>query len=244
MENKEIQELVEAFKGYRDLITPIEQNLREFSNSFESIKQDLSNLNESFDGNISSKLDKIYKDLSNQAEKSKSLTSQIDRFSNATNSYISGVDRLMSSLNQIQEKIKQVDSIQELADKQVERLNTIIDEKKKNYDIKQLQRSLDSYNTGVQKINEYINKDIAETLKSNNDKVMQIQDKTYSIFENIVSEKQDINKLIETYSQSNELLKKVVENNTVNQEYIYEMLDKWAEERNVKIKKKFHQLVV
>lgn len=239
MENKEeIQELVEAFKGYRDLITPIEQNLREFSNSFESIKQDLSNLNESFDGNISSKLDKIYKDLSNQAEKSKSLTSQIDRFSNATNSYISGVDRLMSSLNQIQEKIKQVDSIQELADKQVERLNTIIDEKKKNYDIKQLQRSLDSYNTGVQKINEYINKDIAETLKSNNDKVMQIQDKTYSIFENIVSEKQDINKLIETYSQSNELLKKVVENNTVNQEYIYEMLDKWAEERNVKIKKK------
>lgn len=239
MENKEeIQELVEAFKGYRDLITPIEQNLREFSNSFESIKQDLSNLNESFDGNISSKLDKIYKDLSNQAEKSKSLTSQIDRFSNATNSYISGVDRLMSSLNQIQEKIKQVDSIQELADKQVERLNTIIDEKKKNYDIKQLQRSLDSYNTGVQKINEYINKDIAETLKSNNDKVMQIQDKTYSIFENIVSEKEDINKLIETYSQSNELLKKVVENNTVNQEYIYEMLDKWAEERNVKIKKK------
>lgn len=238
MENKEIQELVEAFKGYRDLITPIEQNLREFSNSFESIKQDLSNMNESFDGNISSKLDKIYKDLSNQAEKSKSLTSQIDRFSNATNSYISGVDRLMSSLNQIQEKIKQVDSIQELADKQVERLNTIIDEKKKNYDIKQLQRSLDSYNTGVQKINEYINKDIAETLKSNNDKVLQIQDKTYSIFENIVSEKQDINKLIETYSQSNELLKKVVENNTVNQEYIYEMLDKWAEERNVKIKKK------
>lgn len=238
MENKEIQELVEAFKGYRDLITPIEQNLREFSNSFESIKQDLSNLNESFDGNISSKLDKIYKDLSNQAEKSKSLTSQIDRFSNATNSYINGVDRLMSSLNQIQEKIKQVDSIQELADKQVERLNTIIDEKKKNYDIKQLQRSLDSYNTGVQKINEYINKDIAETLKSNNDKVMQIQDKTYSIFENIVNEKQDINKLIETYSQSNELLKKVVENNTVNQEYIYEMLDKWAEERNVKIKKK------
>ncbi len=238
MENKEIQELVEAFKGYRDLIPPIEQNLREFSNSFESIKQDLSNMNESFDGNISSKLDKIYKDLSNQAEKSKSLTSQIDRFSNATNSYISGVDRLMSSLNQIQEKIKQVDSIQELADKQVERLNTIIDEKKKNYDIKQLQRSLDSYNTGVQKINEYINKDIAETLKSNNDKVLQIQDKTYSIFENIVSEKQDINKLIETYSQSNELLKKVVENNTVNQEYIYEMLDKWAEERNVKIKKK------
>lgn len=238
MENKEIQELVEAFKGYRDLISPIEQNLREFSNSFESIKQDLSNLNNSFDGSISSKLDKIYKDLSNQAEKSKSLTSQIDRFSNATNSYINGVDRLISSLSQIQEKINEVDKIQEQADKQVERLNAIIDEKKKNYDIKQLQRSLDSYNVGVQKINEYINKDIADTLKSNNDKVMQIQDKTYGIFENLISEKQDINKLIETYSQSNELLRKVVENNTVNQEYIYEILDKWAEERNVKTKKK------
>lgn len=238
MENKEIQELVKAFMGYRDLISPIEQNLREFSKAFQSIEQDLLNLNNSFDGNIGGKLDKIYKDLSSQAEKSKNLISQIDRFTNATSNYVNSVDKLINSLNHIQDKINQVDSIQQQADKQVERLNIIIDEKKKNYDIKQLQKSLDSYNVGVQKINEYINKDIAETLKNNNDKVMQIQDKTYNIFENLISEKQEINKLIDTYSQSNELLKKIVENNTVNQEYIYEILDKWAEDRSVKTKKR------
>ena len=71
MEKNEIQELIDVFKGYRDLLTPIEQNLTEFSNSFEGIEKEIKSLNSSFDGSISSRLDKIYRDFSMQAEKSK-----------------------------------------------------------------------------------------------------------------------------------------------------------------------------
>ena len=43
--------------------------------------------------------------------------------------------------------------------------------------------------------------------------------------------------LVETYKSSNELLKKIVEKQDVNEAYIFDILDKWAEERKVKIKK-------
>ena len=35
----------------------------------------------------------------------------------------------------------------------------------------------------------------------------------------------------------NELLKKIVEKQDVNEAYIFDILDKWAEDRKVKIKK-------
>ena len=40
------------------------------------------------------------------------------------------------------------------------------------------------------------------------------------------------------YVSSNELLKKIVEKNDVNEEYIFDILDKWAESRKVKTKRK------
>lgn len=238
MEENEVKELVEIFKGYRDLLTPIEQNLRDFSTCFDGIKQDIQNLNQSFDGNINSKLDKIYKDLSAQAEKSKGLLNQLDKFSTTTQNYVDNINKLTNTMQSINTKLEEVNSIQKTADTQIERLNTIIDEKKKNYDIKQLQKSLDSYNVGVQKVNDYINKDIAENLKNNNEKVVSLQSTTESIFENMMQEKQSIEKLINTYTETNNLLKSIIETGAVNTEYVYSLLDDWAEKRNVKTKKK------
>ena len=238
MLENDVAELIKVFKGYRDLITPIEQNLRDFSVSFENMQEDIKNLSGVFDGNVNTKLDKIYKDLSSQAEKSKSLLSQIDKFTSTTKNYIGSIEKLTSTIDNINNKLGEVEKIQKTADEQVERINGIIEEKKKNYDIKQLQKSLDNYNSGVEKINNYINKDVAENLKNNSDKVQKIQDTTDNIFESLVQEKASIEKLIENYSQSNKLLQTIVEKEAVNSEYIYSVLDKWAEDRNVKIKKK------
>lgn len=237
MENNEIKNLISTFKEYRDLITPIEQNLKAFSLSFDSIKEDIQNLNSGFDGSLQTKLDKIYKELSMQAEKAKTLTNEVDKFMSTTNKYISGVDNLIALLSKIEDKIKTVDYVEAKAEAQIEKLSTIIDEKRKNYDIKQLEKNLETYNVGVEKINEYINKDVAETLKTSSEKIAQIQDKNNSIFETILEEKGSIEKLVESYNASNKLLKNIVEGNDVNEQYIFEILDKWAEDRKVKTKK-------
>ncbi|MGN1213028.1 MAG: hypothetical protein ACI4TZ_03195 [Christensenellales bacterium] len=237
MENNEIQSLIATFKEYRDLITPIEQNLREFSTSFDSIRTDIQNLNENFGGNLQGKLDKIYNELSSQADKAKTLSSEVDRFVALTNKYVNSVDTLVTLCGSIEGKIKNVDSIQKRAEDQLEKLNVIIEEKRKNYDVKQLEKNLEVYNVGVQKINDYINKDVGETLKQSSEKISQIQNKNDSVLEALNSEKNSIDKLVENYKVSNELLKRVVENNDVNEQYIFEIIDKWAEDRRVKTKK-------
>jgi hypothetical protein len=237
MENNEIKNLITAFKEYRDLIGPIEQNLKAFSISFDSIREDIQSLNTGFDGGVQVKLDKIYKELTNQAEKSRTLASEVDRFMSSTSRYVNSIDSLINTCSKIEAKLSTVDSIQSKAEKQIEKLDTIIEEKKKTYDIKQLEKNLENYNVGVQKVSDYINKDVADVLKSSGDRIAEIQDKNKSIFEAVIKEKTSIDKLVESYDSSNKLLKKIVEGNDVNEEYIFEILDKWAESRKVKTKK-------
>ena len=237
MENNGINELIVAFKGYRDLISPIEQSLRDFSLAFDGIKGDIESLNKSFNGDVQGKFDKIYKELSSQAEKTKTLTAEIDRFMSFTSKYVNQVERFVDKCAEIENKIKVVDTLQNKADEQIEKLDAIIETKKKTYDIKQLEKNLENYNVSVQKISEFINKDVAETLNKNNENLNNIKDKNSSMLEVLLAEKVSIDNLIEKYTASNNLLKKVVENETVNEEYIFEILDKWAVDRRVKTKK-------
>lgn len=237
MDNNDVKTLISTFMEYRDLITPIEQNLREFSVSFENIQADIKNLNEGFDGSLQSKLDKIYKELATQADKAKALAVQVDSFMNTTNKYVLAVDNLVGVCEKIENKLNIVDNIEKKAESQIEKLNQIIDDKKKNYDLKELEKSLENYNNDVQKVNDYINKDVADALKTSSEKIDKIKDKNENILEAILEEKESIDKLVESYNSSNKLLKKVVESNDVNEQYIFEILDKWAELRNLKIKK-------
>lgn len=236
MEN-EIKSLISTFKEYRDLLGPIEENLRAFSESLGSIKDNVATLNSNFSGDVKNKLSAIANDLNASMEKSKTLTSQVDKFLSQTNRYVSAVDSLIGLCGKIESKLAIVDNLQNKAESQIEKLDGIIEEKKKTYDIKQLEKNLETYNVGVQKVSEYINKDIADSLKNQNEEIKRIQDKNTSIFDAIVEEKGSVEKLIEAYTSSNAILKKIVDNNDVNEEYIFEILDRWAEDRKVKTRK-------
>lgn len=237
MGNNEFLELVNSFKEYRALLEPVEQSLQDFSLTFEKMKNDIQTLNANFNSDLNGKLDRIYKDLSVQSEKSKMLAGGIDKFAVETAKYLSSVDRLLDIMSKIENRVRTVDEIEKKAEDQIGKLNSIIEEKKKTYDIKQLEKNLENYNVGVQKVSEYINQDIAENLKQNNETIRQIRDKSDSVFESLKEEKLSIEKLVENYQESNKLLKKVVENNDVNEEYIFEILDKWALDRKVKTRK-------
>ncbi len=237
MEDNEIKTLITTFKEYRDLIGPIEENLKAFSVSFDSIKEDIQSLNSGFDGSLQGKLDKIYRELSSQADKAKTLSVEVDKFISSTDKYSSSIESLVKMCSSIEDKLKTIDNLQNKAENQIEKLNGIIEEKRRSYDIKQLEKNLETYNIGVEKVSEYINKDVADVLKGSSEKINIIQEKNNNIFEAIVGEKESIDKLVESYEQSNKLLKKIVEADDVNEQYIFEILDKWAEDRKVKTKK-------
>lgn len=237
MENNDIKMLIETFRGYRDLLTPIQINLHDFAETYDMLKEDIDKLASAFDGDIKGNLDKIYKNLSTQVERSTDLSSRIDQFIKQTNKYTSDIARLANVFLSIESKIAAVNELEKRAEEQISKLDAILEEKKKNYNVKELQKTLDSYNANVTKLSEFINKDVADALIQNNKKLDAIKSVNDGLAKRMESENSNMEKLLMTFKSSNEMLKRITEREDVNEAYIFDILDRWAESRKVKIKK-------
>jgi len=234
MDNNEAKILIDAFKGYRDLLTPVQAGLNDFIDTYDSMKENIEKLNTAFGGDVKDNLQSIYRTLTSQAEKASDLSSRIDQFAKATNKYTSEVSQLLTIFQKMEERIAAVNDLEAKAEAQIGRLNTLIEEKTRNYNVKELQRTLDSYNVNVQRVGEFINKDVADTLFQSQKKLETIKDGLSDIVKKQRGDTASLDKLLESYASSNELLKKIAERQDVNEAYIYEILDKWAESRKVK----------
>lgn len=237
MDNNEVNALIDAFVGYREMLVPIQTDMHEFLETYGALKNDVDKLNSAFSGDVQGKLSEIYKNLASQAEKSEELTRKVDQFLKSSAKYTEEVDSLISMFKSIQDRISTVNEIEAKAEEQIGRLDSIIEEKRRNYDLKDLKKSLDAYNSNLQTVGDFINKDVAENIIENTNSIKEIKEGNQSIAKRLEEEKQTIEGLVETYKSSNELLKKIVEKEDVNEAYIYDILDKWAEDRKVKIKK-------
>lgn len=237
MDNNEVNALVDAFVGYREMLVPIQADMHEFLETYGALKNDVDKLNTAFSGDVQGKLSEIYKNLASQAEKSEELTRKVDQFLKSSAKYTEEVDSLIAMFKSIQDRISTVNEIEAKAEEQIGRLDSIIEEKRRNYDLKDLKKSLDAYNSNLQTVGDFINKDVAENIIENTNSIKEIKEGNQSIAKRLEEEKKTVDELVETYKSSNELLKKIVEKQDVNEAYIFDILDKWAEDRKVKIKK-------
>ena len=237
MENSEVNALIDAFVGYREMLVPIQADMHEFLETYGALKNDVDKLNDAFSGDVQGKLSEIYKNLSSQAAKSEELTRKVDQFLKSSEKYTEGVSNLISMFQNIETRISSVNELEAQAEEQIGKLDTIIEEKRRNYDLKDLKKSLDAYNANLQTVGDFINKDVAENIIENTASIKEIKAGNENIAKRLEEEKQSIDALAETYKSSNALLKKIVEKEDVNEEYIFDILDKRAESRKVKIKK-------
>ena len=237
MDNNEVNELIDAFVGYREMLVPIQSDLHEFLSTYEALQSDISKIDAAFSGDVQKKLSEIYDLLAKQAEKSEMLTRKVDQFLTSSNKYTEEVDKLISTFEDISNRINTVNEIESKAEEQIGRLDEIIEEKKKSYNLKDLEKSLDSYNANLQTVNDFINKKVAENIVENSKAIQSVKDGNENIAKRLEEENKTISDLVSQYSSSNALLKNIVEKQDVNESYIFDILDKWAEERQVKMKK-------
>ena len=80
MDNNEVNALIDAFVGYREMLVPIQADMHEFLNTYVAMKNDVVKLDEAFSGDVQAKLSEIYKLLASQAEKSEELVRKVDQF--------------------------------------------------------------------------------------------------------------------------------------------------------------------
>ena len=236
MGEKELNELVSIFKGYRDLLLPIQKSLNDFVESFGGLKTNLEGMNQLFEGDINGKLDKIYTTLYSQSQKSTDLSSRIDVFVKNTDKHLETITKLSTKLESIEQSLNRINELEAVAEGQIKKLDDIIQEKKINYNVKDLQRSLESYNINVQKVSDFINKDVAEKLKENNEQMLQLKNENTEIKALIENQSKDIVTMIEYFKATGEYIKTPVEEEGINEEYLFEILDKWAVSRKIKIK--------
>lgn len=232
MDNNDVKVLVEAFKGYRDLLDPIQSNLCDFIDTYEQMRGDIDRLNSSFSGDVKGNLESIYKNLSVQADKASDLSGRIDHFIKITNKYTTDITKIITMFEQVESNLLSVTELENKAEQQIGKLDAILEEKKKNYNLKELKRTLDNYNENVQKVSEFINLDVAEALTQNNIKLESLKSGNENLYQRIEKESASIDKLIESYSTTNILLKNMVDKESVNEEYIFEILDKWAQKKH------------
>ncbi len=150
MDNKELNSLIDAFIGYREMLVPIQTDLSEFLNTYTALKGDIDKLSNSFSDDAKSKLDEIYKSLAVQAQKSEELTKKVDQFLKSSTKYTDEIEKLITTFDSIGNRLSNINEIEKKAETQIGKLDSILEEKKKSYNLKELEKSLESYNTNLQ----------------------------------------------------------------------------------------------
>ena len=92
MENSEVNALIDAFVGYREMLVPIQADMHEFLETYGALRSDVEKLDNAFSGDVQGKLSEIYKTLASQAEKSEELTRKVDQFLKSSSKYTEEVE--------------------------------------------------------------------------------------------------------------------------------------------------------
>ena len=229
--DSELKNLVEVFKEYTDLLMPIQKNLNDFSLSYNAVKEDVEKLNETFDGNVKKDIEKLSNDMNKQLNSANAISQKIETFMALTEKYNDAMNKLINTFEKTQAKLVHMQEIEQKADEQLSKLDNLLDEKKKSYNVKDLQISLDNYNSNVQKVADFINKDVAESINKNNEKIKEIKENSELINKKLSEENSSIQALINEYNASNLMLKQIIEKNDINEQYIFDILDKWSKNK-------------
>ena len=236
-EVNDIKQLIDSFVAYRNVLGPLQDSLHSLAETYSAIREDLDNLTKSFSGSTNSQLDKIHQTLSQQAKSGQELTRRIEEYADSGERYSRSVAEMTKRFGEISAKLDTVNQIEKTAENIMGRLEELVEEKRASYNVKELQRSLDTYNTNVERISEFINKDIASVLQQNADKIEAIKRENEALATVVSEQGKAVAELTVMFAETSQLLKKVVEGGTVNEQYIFDAFDKWAAERKVKIKK-------
>ena len=234
---EDVKTLIETFREYRDLLTPITENLRDFADTYDGMKGDIERLSAAFEGDVTGNLDRIYKTLSAEAAKAQSLSHEIDSFLSRSERYEGELRKLSATLGKLDGTLDALSKLESEAETQIGKLESTLEERRKNYNLKELERTVANYQAGVTKVSEYINRDVVSSLQENNDKLNSIKDGMEELRSGLRDGNQGMATLVESFVSTSDLLRKVTEGEQVNEAYIYDILDRWAADRGVKRKK-------
>ena len=237
MDNNQLKDLINSFKGYRDLLAPVQKNLVEFMTTYDDMKENIDKLQNSFGGEVKKGLEEIFSKMSAGADKANALAAQVDKLSSAANNYSQKINSAATALEKIEQRLSSVTEIETRAERALGKLDELLEAKAKSYDLKALQSSLDKYNDEVKKVAGFVNNDVGSIILESHDSLGALKGGVEQIVKAREGEKQTLEGLLKSFASTENYLKTITENKDINEAYMFEILDNWALSRGVKTKK-------
>ena len=234
--DNQTKELIEQFKAYRDLLSPVQKNLSDFVATYDTMKESIDKLNNSFGDDLKVRLEGLFEKMSTEAHKAAQLAMRIDLLSSSTEKYAASIDSIAGQFARVERRLSAMSEVDRKVNEQLERIEKVIDEKSKVYNLSQLQAALDGYNRDIKKVGEFLNKDVAEVLLESKEKIDAVKKGLGSVVEGQKSESGQLSELIKQHEASAGFLRKIVESQDINEAYLFEVLDRWAAARKIKTK--------
>ena len=131
---KEINNLINSFIEYRNVLMPLQETLHSVSTSFVSMKTDIESLQNNFDVDTKKMLENMYSSISEQMKKSEGLYQGVQKFIDNANQYTKSIESISRKINEVEEKLTTIKNIESQYEKQIRILDELVETKKINYE--------------------------------------------------------------------------------------------------------------
>jgi len=235
MENikeKEITDLITEFSKHTKVIEKVNENFASFVQAYKVIKESLEKLN--VDVKSKQTIEHTMNDL---VSKSQNMVGDINVLSGKINKLENLINPISEQIENLNTSFKKLINFEENVQKILNNVNKT-NETIEKLDLNQINDALVSYNEKMEQTKNIFEKDVKKSFDTNNAKIDAMVSDVNSVLKNADSQNTHLEELVNQQSSLQAILTKIADKNTFQMEYLYEILDKWADERKVKTNKK------
>lgn len=218
--SKALDQILDHFAEERDLLSKTVKGIEEFASSYKEIKTILDEFKGEDNLSVSNSLLNINSELISIDESVKNYNTNLaEKYTEITEDF----KNLFKKYDVLLESQKELTSFIEKIDNFMETLNSL--------NMNEIINSLNENERKVERLNELVEKDLKEQIKHNNEVV----GKVVTVFDEFIKtnnqQQMNVKQIADETQATNKLLKELSKSNNINEGVLFELMDKWAEDR-------------
>lgn len=244
MANIDLTKVSKELAEQQIMMQEINKNLELFVENYRNTKRTLEEVKSPNGVDLSSKIDELTANLeqtrANVEIYGKKLYENLE-ISKVVSKEFDGVKEGLEKIkNEILETTKQSEMYLKSQKEALESISKFEEIMKKieNVDFKNYESKLERYTYNLQLLNDKIENGLQEKIDKNLGEIEKFEKKINEISENTTKQNNAITEIAKSVATMTTLLSKLTKTGNVDEQYIYEIIDRWADESKVKHKKR------
>jgi len=236
MDKDTLERIINEYADSRKLMESVNSNINEFIEAYKEVSNKLNKLQRPDDIELKEKIDGLEKKLGTIDESIKEYKEILDNNINVATKINKSIINSDNAIKQINEKLTPTLELITNTLGAMNNFNTIV-ESFSQVDFSSLEKNIPEYTSQIVSLNKNVKKNIADKIKTNDIAFEKLHKSVSKVVDNSDNQTNTLGDISTKLLDTNMLLEEIVTKGNVDEQMIYEILDKWAESRNIKIKK-------